>query len=190
MQTVDGGARLPELGTPEAAVQSCVNLLAMLFSQPVADVERYLDLYYQVRTAYERADGAGSGDRKGRPYEKEGAEAKEQPSSECRTLPARQDAPPRESTLSGFEPVAVSRKSGAPKGNTNGKAAAEEKRRIRERLLTMRQNGLTTPEVLKAGNGCIEEASVWEIIEGKLVPVSVYRVLDGILDVIEGAAKS
>ena len=47
----------PALGTPEAAVRSCVSLLSMLFSQPEDAVAYYLDLYYQVRCAYERAGG-------------------------------------------------------------------------------------------------------------------------------------
>ena len=66
MRGVPGGGRRREgentdkterdaaLGTPEAAVQSCVKLMSMLFEQPEKYVAFYLDLYYQVRLAYER----------------------------------------------------------------------------------------------------------------------------------------
>ena len=43
-----------ELGSPEAAVRSCTELMSMLFEQPVDKVAYYLDLYYQVRCTYEQ----------------------------------------------------------------------------------------------------------------------------------------
>lgn len=48
---------LPELGSKEAAVLSCVSLIAGMCGQPEAAIAYWLDLYYQVRCAYE-AEGA------------------------------------------------------------------------------------------------------------------------------------
>ena len=45
-----------ELGTPETAVKSCVNLLSRLFEQPEEYVACYLDLYYQVRQRWEESE--------------------------------------------------------------------------------------------------------------------------------------
>ena len=49
---------LPALGTAEAAVQSCVRLIASVTAQPTELMGYYLDLYYQVRHAYEIEVGA------------------------------------------------------------------------------------------------------------------------------------
>ena len=44
----------PAIGTAEAAVQSCVRLIASVAGQPEALVAYWLDLYWQVRNIYER----------------------------------------------------------------------------------------------------------------------------------------
>ena len=51
------GAELPPLGTAEAAVQSCVSLISGMSGQPERIMAYWLDLYYQVRAAYERESG-------------------------------------------------------------------------------------------------------------------------------------
>ncbi|MDO4989328.1 MAG: hypothetical protein Q4E45_02370 [Eubacteriales bacterium] len=73
----------------------------------------------------------------------------------------------------------------APKGNTYGADAAAFKRMVRERMLRLRQGGVNTPMIIKTGNGNLTEGQVLDIIEAKKVPIAVYRVLDGILDLIE-----
>ena len=47
--TVDDLQALPELGTPEAALRSCVNLISRVTGQPEELLAYWLDLYYQVR---------------------------------------------------------------------------------------------------------------------------------------------
>ena len=74
--TRQGKPKGPELGSPEAAVLSCVTLMSMLFSQPEKDVAYYLDLYFQVRLAYERAKAAS-------PEAPEGETEKAQPEQEA-----------------------------------------------------------------------------------------------------------
>ena len=49
---------LPALGSAEAAVQSCVRLIASVTAQPTELMGYYLDLYYQVRHTYEIEVGA------------------------------------------------------------------------------------------------------------------------------------
>lgn len=53
--TIDEQKQAPEIGTPEAAVQSCVNLLAVVTGIPEAKLAYYLDMYYQLRDVYEAA---------------------------------------------------------------------------------------------------------------------------------------
>lgn len=52
------GGNLPPLGSTEAAVQSCVSLIARMSKQPERIVCYWLDLYYQVRAVYEREQAA------------------------------------------------------------------------------------------------------------------------------------
>ena len=50
-------AERPEIGTPLAAVETCVSLIAGMFSQSESVVAYCLDLYYQTRRRYEQAEG-------------------------------------------------------------------------------------------------------------------------------------
>ena len=45
----------PELGTTEAAVRSCVNLIALATHTDEEHLAYWLDLYYQTRKAHEKA---------------------------------------------------------------------------------------------------------------------------------------
>ena len=83
--TRQGKPKGPELGSPEAAVLSCVTLMSMLFSQPEKDVAFYLDLYFQVRLAYERAKAAS-------PEEQEETE-KAQPEQETESSDGTDEQP-------------------------------------------------------------------------------------------------
>ena len=48
----------PALGSAEAAVRSCVSLMAAVMGQREELLAYWLDLYYQVRLAYERENAA------------------------------------------------------------------------------------------------------------------------------------
>lgn len=54
MTTTNEDTKDLPLGTTEAAVRSCVKLISAVTSQPETLCAYYLDLYYQVRSAYER----------------------------------------------------------------------------------------------------------------------------------------
>lgn len=200
------------LGTPEAAVRSCVNLFSRLFEVPENYVACYLDMYYQLRLRSEQGDNARSaagaqnpqppywtkrtmndlmpeieGEGKASPPD-DGEAGKEAPPGGTKTERRREEK---------FQEVLESVNAGAPfcdgrgsksYGNHNAANAAADKRRIRERLMQMRETGLSMPEILKAGRGMITEDSVRAIINARPVPISVYRDLDEILETLAAEA--
>jgi hypothetical protein len=138
-----------ELGTPETAVKSCVNLLSRLFEQPEDYVACYLDLYYQVRRRWEES---------------------KTPSGAARQLPQ------------GGSQETKKKRDPASYVNTAAHDAAVYKRGVRERFMQARQDGLSTPQVLAAAEGRVQEADVWKIIKGHQCGVDVYRELEKALD--------
>lgn len=90
-------------------------------------------------------------------------------------------ASPPPDAFSGFEPVEVKHCGAAAQ-------AAVEKRRIKERLDTLRAAGVSVKRITKAANGNITEDQIREIIDCKRMPIAVYRVLDAALDTLEGPA--
>ena len=200
------------LGTPEAAVRSCVNLFSRLFEVPENYVACYLDMYYQLRLRSEQGDNAQSaagtqnpqppyqtkrtmndltpeieGEDKASPPD-DGEAGKEAPPGGTKTERRREEK---------FQEVLASVNAGAPccdgrgsrsYGNHNAANAAADKRRIRERLMQMREAGLSTPAIIKAANGNLTHDEIHAIIEAQPVPIAVYRVLDGVLETLAGAA--
>ena len=203
MTTIDEQKQAPEIGTPEAAVQSCVNLLAKVTNIPENKLAYYLDMYYQLRDAYEAA----------RAEERLEAQRNEEALLQAVHLPPAYPDPPRtmntpttptevtkvdtggqegtgEDTgggdplpppdaFSGFEPVET-------KASGPAAQAAVEKRRIKERLDKLRTAGVSVRRIVKAANGNITDDQIREIIDCKKMPIAVYRVLDGALDTLEG----
>ena len=202
--TIDEQKQAPEIGTPEAAVQSCVNLLAVVTGIPEAKLAYYLDMYYQLRDAYEAA------------YAEEQLEAmrlEAATAAACSKIPVYPDPPrtmntpttPTEVTevdtggqegtgedtgggdplppdaFSGFEPVEI-------KASGPAAQAAAEKRWIKERLDRLRSAGVSVKRIVKAAGGCITEDQIREIIDCQKMPIAVYRVLDGALNQLEGPA--
>lgn len=200
------------LGTPEAAVRSCVNLFSRLFEVPENYVACYLDMYYQLRLRSEQGDNARSAagtqdpqppyrtkrtmndltpeiewEGKASPPD-DGEAGKEAPPGGTKTERRREEK---------FLEVLASVNAGAPccdgrgsrsYGNHNAANAAADKRRIRERLMQMREAGLSTPAIIKAANGNLTHDEIHAIIEAQPVPIAVYRVLDGVLETLAGAA--
>ncbi len=146
---------LPPIGSSESAVRTAVNLIAGMAGQPEVLVERWLDLYYQVRLLHEHGPGTP-----GLPIEYVGEH----------TEPPTQPKDGRGS------------KSG---GNHNGADAAAFKRATRDRLMELREKGLSTARILELSNGAIKDAQLMDILEARNAPVNVYRVLAAVLDKIE-----
>ena len=168
-----------------------MNLFARLFETPEEYVACYLDMYFQLRLRWEEEKGRIA------------TPACAQTSLECRTLPARQNAPTAKDEAADAEddeakaeaePLKenrIKRQSGKGKprpsyiGNTRSHDAAVFKRQVRERMLEMRKRGLTTPLIVKKGNANITEQQISDILAAKPVPVAEYRVLEAVLDMIE-----
>lgn len=144
------------IGTPEAAVRSCVNVLARVFNCDEGRLAFYLDMYWQLRCRYE-------------------AEKGETLLSPLPSAPAHEKTsqPPARA-----EPASDLQEEKKP---SPAAAAAEEKRRIRNRL-TESRSSIAVPDIVKIANGNIQEEQIRGIIECKPVPVAVYRILDAALD--------
>ena len=187
---MDENRPAPRLGTPEAAVQAAVNLIAKATGCAEGKLAYYLDMYYQLRVAYEDAKAEGLPQ-----------SAAPTASLECRA--ARQNVPSEkepdgEDTEAAEElrakrlrALEAARKAAATvdrKGEKNPMAmAAAEKRRIRERFMEARQKGdAPTAELLKA---CptLTEGDVWRIVNGHNVGIEIYRLLESALDQIENS---
>lgn len=150
------------IGTPEAAVRSCVNVLARVFNCDEGRLAFYLDMYWQLRCRYE-------------------AEKGETLLSPLPSAPAHEPAREDIAVPARAEPASERQEEKKP---SPAAAAAEEKRRIRNRLMEQRSS-IAVPDIVKIANGNILEEQIRDIIECKPVPVAVYRILDAALDKLE-----
>lgn len=155
---------LPELGTSEAALCSCVNLISRATGQPEKLLAYWLDLYYQIRKMQEQPRME---DHSVPPLSREQPEASRPPltSEKASEIPGQ------------FEPV-------APKRSPQAEAAAF-KRAVLARLERALAEGQTSARLVKIANGSITAEQILSIRERKAVPVAVYRVLDAVLDKYE-----
>ena len=150
------------IGTPEDALRSCLKLFSRLFEVPEAEVCGYLDMYFQLRLRVEESGGQQiaqtSSECRTLPARQnarndgdDGGRQIAQASSECRTLPARQDAP-TEKTEVDPPPAAPSiAKKPRPgcEGNDYAKKAAVFKREVREKLAAARAAGITSGMIME-----------------------------------------
>lgn len=162
--------RLP-LGTPEAAVRSCVSVIAAVTEQREEILAYWLDLYYQVRRSYEIAQGTEEDPR----------------------LIRREDIYPvmrdlmRDALKSSAREEAESRVKAA---------AAEKKRRqtpfkrqVAEELEQARAAGYTIPQIVEAGGGKVAEGDVLAMLEKKTLGPQVYVDLHDALNKLPAAAN-
>jgi len=161
---------LPELGTPEAAVQTCVNLISRATGQPEDRLAYWLDLYYQVRSAYESEEAR-----------------RQQAQRDMDTIralcrPRMTDKPQAETPAPPAEPEGSPPEPPTPKPSA---ANAAFKRETRERLLQLRAEGLTTARLLEQAHGTVTEGQIRDIIDAHTVPLAVYRKLAKALDEIQ-----
>jgi hypothetical protein len=178
-----------ELGTPETAVKSCVNLLSRLFEQPEDYVACYLDLYYQVRRRWEESEtpsgaarqlphGGSQGERvppSMREGDREAVEGAptgtaETPSGAARQLPR------------GGSQETKKKRDPASYANTVAHDAAVYKRGVRERFMAARAKGLSLPELIRASEGNVTEGDLWKVINAHNLGIQHYRDIDAALD--------
>lgn len=172
---------LPELGTPEAAVESCVSLIAGMTGQPEKIVHYWLDLYFQVRLVYEREAA-----KEPEASPALGLAVSDAPAAEPGPGPDTREDPPQ--TPSAQQDVVMpgfTRRPGAQTGNTYALAAAEFKRETSARLIRMREAGLTTATIVEHSDGKLQDTTIWDILNAKRVPIESYRILAAVLDKIE-----
>lgn len=187
----------PEIGTTAAAVESCVSVLSAVTGQREETMERWLDLYYQVRRAHERAKEAIEAEA----YLIEGLSLEppvlmpavpddrgERLAAE-KTPAAEGNKPPKTSPPA--EKPKPTGGAGKPRpsqvGNTHGADAAAYKRDVRDKLLDLRKNGVSAAQIAEAGRGTgYTEGDVYSILEGKKIGVTVYWAIDAALEKLAG----
>lgn len=188
-------------------MQAAVNLLAKVTGINETKLAYYLDMYYQLRDAYEAAKAeerleaqqaedallqafcqppnipgfSAHDERTGAPTAvDEEPEDTLSPAEDGQEAEGEQDAPETEDKLPGFVPAEV--KTGSPSAQ-----AAAEKRRIKERLDGLRAAGVSVKRLVKAANGNITEEQIREILNCHKMPIAVYRVLDGVMETLAAA---
>lgn len=204
-EDMDPREALPELGTREAAFKACVSMIAHLCGHPVETVQYWLDLYYQVRLAWAveedrirrenrrvehglqvmresiRTDAGADQDSSVQDHAPVMAEAVE---ASAAVAIASKQAAETAGELRGFEPIAPNR-GGAPRGNANASDAAKFKRETFERLMRMREGGITIDQIVSASRGNLTDDVVLNILQARKMSVSYYRKMAAALDKIE-----
>ena len=149
------------IGTPEAAVRSCVSLVAAVTAQREELIAFWLDLYYQVRTQYEKS----------RKTEGDTISRKEL-AAMMRDL--------MQQTLQGEAPGRTSKK--AEKKPPEKKPAPRDsafKREVATRLDAAKKRGITVAQIAAAADeGQLTEGEILSILERKIMPPELYHELD------------
>ena len=170
----------PAIGTTEAAVRSCVSLMAAVLGQSEELLAYWMDLYYQVRCAYEREA------RKDGPEPLRGEDVyvriREMFRAELAEARGRMISAPTDAGTGNTSSTASGPPSpqGEGRGTTGeGKAGTTRgrkpgpwtirKREISERLKIARDTGVTVAQIVKASGGKVSDAAVMTAIAaGKL----------------------
>ena len=188
----------PELGTTEAAVRSCVNLIALATHTDEEHLAYWLDCYYQLRVAHER--------RASTPTFHEfmemfgGPSTTSSPAEDVKsTQPAARQMPHDVEAEEGErpEPPAAQKKNRAPLTVSERRKlqnAEKEKKRIQgksdwrefkratfARLQEARTAGLTVAQIA-AAYGALTENTVLDILNAAPRPIEDYRALAAALD--------
>lgn len=155
-------------------------------------MERWLDLYYQVRHAKEKADAAARAAEKlkeAEPFLIPGTLETVDTRATARVAPTEKDEAAAEpETKPDLEPLRENRVKrpggkGTPRpsqiGNTISHDAAVFKRQVRDRLEAVREKGVSAPELVKAAPaGSVKESDIYMILQGNVIKIDIYRALD------------
>lgn len=181
-----------DIGTPEAAVSSCVSLIASVTGQPEELTERYLDLYYQTRLNAEKAAElakisewwpAGLRPENLRPVD--GPPRASAPTE--KTEPEKQ----KEKKKVDFEEVLASASAGKkmpekPKNAPYGKIKAE----IRDRFVALRAQGMTLAQTVNLSGGKVTDGQILNIMNGSKVGMDAYNALEDAMNKWEKTVKA
>ena len=172
----------PAIGTTEAAVQSCVRLIASVAGQPEALVAYWLDLYYQVRCVYER-ENAPEPDPQVitradlYPVMRELMQdaLKSAVRSEAKDRLKKREKPAEEDGQTCAEIL-------GPQIGLKGWAA--KKAAIRDRLVKARDEGVTAAQLVTASEQKISDAEIYAILNAAKVDMETYRRLEAALEAL------
>lgn len=168
------------IGTREAAVLSCVNVIAAVTAQREDQLAYWLDLYYQVRLAYER----------------EAHPEQFQPAS-APVLPVMRP----EDVYSAVRQIWEERIAAAPAGPRNDaeEATPEEepvkkpsgwamkKRRTVERLEAARARGVSYAQLIAVSHGRLTEATISAALNAGKLSRGEWQDITAALDDLEAA---
>jgi len=201
----------PAIGTPAAALESCVTLISAVTGQPETLMGYYLDLYYQVRSQAEQAE-AREADTSSAPA---GApspqgEGREKPKADTSSAPAGADKPgvsrvPRASESSpqgegktkakkkvDFEEVLASASAGAkmPPEKKKSEPWGSVKREIRERFIALRAQGMTIAQTVNLSGKKLTDGDVMNIMNGGKAEMKIYTALEDAMNKWEQVTAS
>lgn len=179
---MSGTETRPAIGTAEAAVQSCVRLIASVAGQPEALVAYWLDLYYQVRCAYERENAP-------EPDPQVITRADLYPvlrelmqdalrsavRSEAKDRLKKREKPEEEDGQSCAEIL-------GPQTGVKGWAA--KKAAIRDRLIAARDQGVTAAQLVTASEQKISDGEIYAILNAAKADMETYRRLEAALEAL------
>ena len=178
-----------DIGTPEAAVRSCVALIASVTGQPEELTERYLDLYYQTRRA---AELEAEREKFLRSWNADGTLTVLAEDVRSAVTPEKTDPEkPKAKKKVDFDEVLASASAGAklpskPKNAPYGKIKAE----IRDRFVALRAQGMTLAQTVNLSGNKVTENQILNIMNGSKVGMDAYNALEDAMNKWEATVKS
>lgn len=173
----------PAIGTAEAAVQSCVRLIASVAGQPEALVAYWLDLYWQVREAYERENAPEPDPRVITradlyPVLRELMQdaLRSAVRSEAKDRIKERKTPKPEDEQSCAEIT-------GPQTGVHG-GCARKKAAIRDRLVKARDEGVTAAQLVTASEQKISDGEIYAILNAAKADMDTYRRLEAALEAL------
>ena len=173
----------PAIGTAEAAVQSCVRLIASVAGQPEALVAYWLDLYWQVRNIYERENAP---------------EPDPQMITRADLYPVMRELM-QDALKSAVRSEAKDRMKKREKSaeEEDGQSCAEilgpqigvkgwaaKKAAIRDRLIAARDQDVTAAQLVTASEQKISDAEIYAILNAAKADMDTYRRLEAALEAL------
>ena len=167
----------PEIGSAEAAVRSCVSLMAAVTGQREEILAYWLDLYWQVRSAYERETAPEEDPtvlRKADLY----PVIREMMQDAIRSVvrsEAKERLEKREKPKQSEEDPAPA--DGAPKLSH----WAKTKQDVLARLTEARKQGATFAQIIEAADGSVTERELVRVLNAERVPFETYKRIEAAL---------
>ena len=193
----------PAIGTPAAALESCVTLISAVTGQPETLMGYYLDLYYQVRSQLEASEArerlladlmAVPGELAPLTPEAPGEKKAEttDPSQSPAQAPAT--APPKGGAKKkvDFEEVLASASAGAkmPPEKKKAEPWGSVKREIRERFIALRAKGMTLAQTVNLSGKKLTDGDVMNIMNGGKAEMKIYTALEDAMNKWEQVTDS